>query len=559
MERLASLGNEDFACLPNTPCYADGALCGMRLPAPPPPAVVARDEQGQLSELMQSLFDTQLRDIKKLFSQQDIVIRSVHEILRERSPHPPEVRDSGVILAKRRINTQVPALINNKSLASRSTHFNKAYFRNEAFMDPKAKAKKPSLAKEGEGNIIAKLLKSSYFDQCVAVVLCAYAVFIGVQVQSLFSAPETFAIQVIDHIFGALFVIELVARLCAFGCSMFIRGADRSWNCFDAFVVGLSSMDLIRELVFSSDSTLLADITLLRIIRVTRVARVLRVIRVMKFFRELRVLVSAIFSTLKTAVWALALVVLTMYIFGVGLAQMTADYLNEQPAAEVNKVLFEQLLRYYGSLPMAIHTLFMAICGGIDWEIAFNPLMLINPLANVLFLCYITFSYFCLTNVIIGIFCQNAVEAFERDRDKVIEAQMNEKHRFVNILATLFASAAGSSEGTLSFEQFTTLCKDREMIALLGGLDVEVRDAITLFKMVDDDCTGEVDLDEFVTGCIALRGGAKAFHLERAYVETKKLTKRVTGMQEMLQIICSALLCPQESDVASSFECPTLV
>eukprot|EP00928_Gymnodinium_smaydae_P074389 TRINITY_DN5744_c0_g1_i1.p1 TRINITY_DN5744_c0_g1~~TRINITY_DN5744_c0_g1_i1.p1 ORF type:complete len:559 (-),score=66.70 TRINITY_DN5744_c0_g1_i1:354-2030(-) len=557
MARVASLRVEDYQCLPNIPDRSpDNPLPPPPSPPPDPPLVAfPTDEQGHLCTLLQSFFDKQLLDIKKLLSQQEVSINRMHEILRERSCQPSEARGPRTRVAKQRLNTQAQTIMNRSTVMSTDAQFSKAYFNQETFVETK---RNTLFAKNIDGNIAIKLFKSSYFENCAAVVLCAYAMFIGIQVELLFSGPEYVAVQIIDYIFSAFFVFELLARLSAYGCGMFIRGKDRSWNCFDAFIVGLSSLDLIRELVFSADSTLLANITLLRIIRVTRVARVLRVIRVMKFFRELRVLVSAIFSTLKTAAWALVLVVLTMYIFGVGLAQMTADYLNEQASKEPNEEPLDLLLRYYGSLPRAINTLFMAICGGIDWEIAFDPLFLVNPLANVLFLSYVTFAYYCLTNVIIGIFCQNAVEAFERDRDKVIETQMNEKHRFVNLLTTLFANAAGSKESKLSFEQFTELCKDREMIALLGGLDIEVRDAMMLFKMVDDESTGEVDLDEFITGCISLRGGAKAFHLERAYVETRRLTKKMVNMEELLRNIYVDLLCPPESNVATMFESATL-
>merc|ERR1711920_756402 len=47
----------------------------------------------------------------------------------------------------------------------------------------------------------------------------------------------------------------------------------------------------------------------------------------------------------------------------------------------------------------------------------------------------------------------------------------------------------------------------------LGSLGVEATDAWTLFKLIDTDKTGIIDMEEFITGCMGLRGGAKAAHL----------------------------------------------
>jgi len=49
----------------------------------------------------------------------------------------------------------------------------------------------------------------------------------------------------------------------------------------------------------------------------------------------------------------------------------------------------------------------------------------------------------------------------------------------------------------------------------LRSLEIESRDALALFEMLDADQNGSVDLNEFITGCITLRGGAKAVQLEK--------------------------------------------
>merc|ERR1719510_2181977 len=49
--------------------------------------------------------------------------------------------------------------------------------------------------------------------------------------------------------------------------------------------------------------------------------------------------------------------------------------------------------------------------------------------------------------------------------------------------------------------------------AYLQSLGICVTDAWTLLKLIDKDRSGTVDLEEFIHGCMALQGEAKAVHI----------------------------------------------
>merc|ERR1719510_508344 len=49
--------------------------------------------------------------------------------------------------------------------------------------------------------------------------------------------------------------------------------------------------------------------------------------------------------------------------------------------------------------------------------------------------------------------------------------------------------------------------------AYLQSLGICVTDAWTLLKLIDKDRSGSVDLEEFIHGCMALQGEAKAVHI----------------------------------------------
>merc|ERR1719440_1971629 len=91
------------------------------------------------------------------------------------------------------------------------------------------------------------------------------------------------------------------------------------------------------------------------------------------------------------------------------------------------------------------------------------------------------------------------------------------------MLEELFNSWDASHDGDLTLAEFEAHLSDDRMQALFHTLDVMASDAWTLFKLLDADGGGTVDADEFVTGCIRMRGGARAAHIEKLQYEIRWL------------------------------------
>mmetsp|Transcript_10890 Transcript_10890/g.19396 ORF Transcript_10890/g.19396 Transcript_10890/m.19396 type:complete len:543 (+) Transcript_10890:25-1653(+) len=392
-------------------------------------------------------------------------------------------------------------------------------------------------------NFVSRIVRSRAFDSCSAVLLLSNAVFIGFQVQSAFLEEPPIVIAVIDWFFCVAFLIELIGRLVGYGCIYYwCNPEDRLWNSFDFVIVLMSTVDTIIASTAApgSGDTLLSNISVLRVVRVVRIIRVLRVIRVMKFFQDLRILLAAIVSTLKTASFAFLLILLIMYMFGIALAQLTAEYLKTQ-AREGSPVDDESdMVFFFGSVSKALLCLFMTITGGIDWKDAVVPLMEIGPITTFLYLFYVGMMVLCIMNVLLGIFCQCALDTAANDKENVIQLQLQDKKRFVDTLQTLFMGWDDSGDGMCSLEEFRSHLDDDNTQALLRSLEIESRDAVALFELLDSDGSGEVDLNEFVTGCITLRGGAKAVHMEKVSSTSKVLFDRMTEIDLKVSTLLKA-------------------
>jgi len=140
----------------------------------------------------------------------------------------------------------------------------------------------------------------------------------------------------------------------------------------------------------------------------------------------------------------------------------------------------------------------------------------------------------CIMNVLLGIFCQCAIDTATSDTEKVIQLQLQEKANFVGTLEDLFADWDDSGDGICSLEEFKNHLDDAKTRALLNALNIEERDALALFELMDQDCSGEVDLGEFVEGCITVRGSAKAIHMEKVVTSTRMLHDHVDELDRKI-------------------------
>lgn len=384
---------------------------------------------------------------------------------------------------------------------------------------------------------VSKFVQSSKFDQLSAALLSVNAIFIGVQVEFEFQSETPLALSVIDWTFCVLFLTELGLRLWGYGCCRFwCAPADRAWNIFDFSIVMCSTVDAVIGISGTADSPL-GNVSVLRVIRVVRIVRVLRIIRVMKFFQDLRILLAAIVSTIKTASFALILIVFIMYMFAIAITQLVAEFVKEHQTLNTTPKNEEDLMFFFGGVFPSIFALFMTIAGGIDWKDAAVPLFEVGPLAISFFLMYTSLMVLCIMNVLLGIFCQCALDTAASDKENVIHMQLEDKRRYVDTLKELFASWDDNGDNKCSLQEFMAHISDETTQALLRSLEIETRDATTLFGMLDADGSGQVDLDEFVTGCITLRGGAKAVHMEKLTMFNETFQKQLEVLNARLAML----------------------
>lgn len=391
------------------------------------------------------------------------------------------------------------------------------------------------------------------FDYMIAVLIILNAISIGVQTDYMarnWTDDTPMCYRVVNLIFCGVFTVEILLKLCVHGTNFFHSTAWR-WNIFDTVVVTAQTFEeltLLMADVFNPHYVGRARslmqfmfFSVIRTLRVFRLIRVMRIVSIIHLVGDLRKFVVAITDSMQSLGWTVLLLLLITYIFAVYLTQLVTDY----KVRHAEKVRAEQhlLQEFYGSLDRSMLSLYETISDGIHWHEVMDPLKDITPWLSVLFAVYISGIVFALMNVVTGIFVDSAIRAAETDK----------KRDLVDSMRSLFEGADEDGNGTLTFEEFEGQLGNRFMQAYLQAIDLDEEEAVMLFQLLDIDESGEIEADDFVSGCIKLHGGAKAIDLAAFVHEFRRTAKQWNYRFDLVERSLS-WLCEQFSKTSAQRE-----
>ncbi|CAJ1342823.1 unnamed protein product [Effrenium voratum] len=388
-------------------------------------------------------------------------------------------------------------------------------------------------------NAATRLVSHPCFDVVFALLVLSNCIVIGVEVEMSLSGPTPFEMQVIQYMYTALFTLELAVRVASKGFSFFWDD-DWAWNYFDILIVLASLWDVVMDIVRMSQEDGQTSISgsaalrALRVIRMTRILKTLRLVRIFRFIVALRTLVTSIFHTLKSLFWALVLLTLIMYLFAVLFTQAVNDYISDEDALPLSDENLHASLNYFGSLFETMLSLFMSIAGGVSWEDVVAPLKAISTMWVVVYLFYVSFTVFAVLNVVTGVFCQTAIESAQHDHALAVQNALANKEAHLHKINTLFNKLGGEESGLITYAQFEEGVDTVEVQEYFQTIGLDVLDAWSLFKLLDLDAGGSISIEEFFTGCLRLRGNAKAMDIAKVIHDQTWLVKNQGAFQQYM-------------------------
>lgn len=377
------------------------------------------------------------------------------------------------------------------------------------------------------------------FEMFFAIMILTNAVFIGVEVENNVRNPGDPPIQfrIVGQLYNVIFVVELALRLVAWGTAFFCVEAW-VWNLLDCFIVLSSLWETVVEVMYAvadqaemDGSTDFSPLRVIRIVRITRLVRVTKIARILRFVKALRTLVTSIISTLKSLFWAVVLMILIMYAFSIVFTQAVANHMEENNEPEI----VNSLKTHWMGLGGSILTLFMCISGGLSWIEAIQPLQEMGAFYVGMFLFYIAFAYFAVLNVVTGVFCQSAIESAQSDHDMRMSAIMANKDLHIQKVKSLFKDLDGDESGFISLVELEQNIDKPSVQAYFEAIELEVEDAWNFFKLLDTDGGAAIEIEEFLMGCLRLRGPAKALDLAKLQHDHGWMMKSLAEFEKYME------------------------
>lgn len=346
-----------------------------------------------------------------------------------------------------------------------------------------------------------EVVASPIFDFFTGWLIALNAIMIGIQTDTMAKSGSDkmpHALWVGELVFCIFFSLELALRLIAFGYRLFIM-PGWTWAVFDCVVVGMQIVEMFIDAVTTSDDGG-RNMGFMRLMRILRLVRVLRVVRIIRFLSELRTIVISILGSMRSLGWTLVLLLLGIYIVGIYFTQLVSDHLLSQEGETLNES--EQAMKtYYRNLTRTMLSLFQAMSGGLDWDVVCQPLIdNISWLQGIIFSLYISATVLALMNVVTGVFVEEALKSAKKEDTEYMSSY----------LMQMFQEADKEGTGMLGTEKFMKMCTEAEFINYIRSIEVDPDEAMALFHLLDLDGSNSIEYEEFVRGCLRLRGSAKA-------------------------------------------------
>lgn len=392
------------------------------------------------------------------------------------------------------------------------------------------KNSKPNREDVPPGSLQAKLLcfvESAVFDCACASMIILNSVLIGysVELKTIDYNKEVPYLEQSGHLFSLFFLIELSLRMAAQG-KYYFHSDNRPWNFFDIVLVAYSVVDFIMfNTEINTQSGFHSNM------KTVKMFRILRVFRVFRFCRELSMLALMIVDSIRSLIWALIMLAVIIYVFAIFFTQGATDYKQEKGVdadPDVDK--------WFGSLLRTIYSLVLSMLGGVSWYEVSDPLLVIHWTQVALFFFYITFTILAVLNIITGVFVDNAVETAGTQREFLVQKEMEIKEKYVKEMHDFFMEMDQDSSGTVTLDEVKEYFEDLRVQSYFQALGIDPQDTERLFHLIDDDGSGEISVDEFLDGCLRLKGSARSIDVHALMYECKRLQTRQDEMLRLLGV-----------------------
>jgi len=374
------------------------------------------------------------------------------------------------------------------------------------------------------------------FNMCLGVVIALNSVTIGLETDSVAHAVATQEEHddrlwyIVELIFCIIFLFELLLRLYFHRLRYFTNPVTRAWNVADFIIVSVSVVDTMILIPFGVGGTARV-VAMLRFVRMMRLARLLRLL---KLFKELWLMVSGLLQSLKTLGWICLVALLFCYACAIICTTVIGhnDELYDPYFAKSGGWDHEV---YFATVWRSTFTLFQIMTLDQWNESVVRHVVANQPAMLIFFLIFVCISSLGLMSIMIGVVVENTLATANKDQNKLKARRERDRKQVFGQLQEIFEMADVDGSGTLKLEEVESAIQKPEIYNKLKMIDFPVDDPGQIFALLDYDESGELTTEEFITGCIRMKGPAKSKDLLVAQVGVDSMRKQYALFEQEME------------------------
>lgn len=334
---------------------------------------------------------------------------------------------------------------------------------------------------------------------------------------------------------NVLFSIELALR--AFTLRQ--RFIGDFWNVLDLFVVGLAVIDCAVFQPAGSGGKL----RLFTCLRLLRIVRLVRLVRMFPLFRELWLLIGGLVNSLKALGWICLVLTLVLYVCSVVVTTeigQNDEVYGDGPSYDGEVWPYKE---YFGSVWRSMFTLFQitTLDGWCDDVV--RHIVYFQPFMGIFFVVYLLLTAFGLMNVVVGIIVENTLSAAAVSDSAIEKGKVQKRKKALDQLQVMLELSDSERSGYISLHELKAASTSRVVQAQFQALDVTQPEIEQLFRLLDYNDRGKVELKRFVTSCRELVGGARRRDIAQVEITVGTLAQKLDSLNNKFTKIEDEVSC----------------
>jgi len=228
--------------------------------------------------------------------------------------------------------------------------------------------------------------------------------------------------------------------------------------------------------------------------------------------------------------WSVVVLALVQMMIAFTLQQLVEGYILDDQNPEDRR---KEVYMFYGTFARSLLSMFEITLG--NWMVPARALVEnISEWYMIFSLAHKLVIGFSVVSVLTGVFIQETFKVATTDDRVMMMSKERARKIHAEKMAMLFAAADQDGDGFIDFEEFHRALADTEIRTWLSAMELDVRDELSFFALLDLDGDGRVSHQELLEGVAQLKGGARSY-------EVCSLSHNTLEMRAMLQSVLDRL------------------